>query len=720
MPLLLHPPNRARPRLMISPSLPQLPGMSQPPTSLSNENPFVSSTVAQQILGPSYRSYPEANANDGGSNANSMAIAGMNDSVGRSALMKMSEISRRAGEVLNGNPAGNPTSSNNLFGFSEGVGDRPPSRLWTAATNAGLINPDGSFVNPLNNSASASSSATSTAEMLSSGAGVGPTKITSRRDALAKIEELQRMRPASAGFLSNAAAKLVNAMESFGPVKSEIPPQGSENSIDSSMSDASDEVVMPSASTLAENTEQKQQEQERDAQPNNLRLGDEPWNMRLPSVPPLSAFSPEQDSSSSQQQRQEQPSPPLSMLNPFPEYTSDHEGLQVYTVGHLMPKSAIDDMSGTWSFDAGMFDGGGNGFDLSNVQMGSNNMVGGQECRADGGSPSTMASSSSQLFDPSSPTSPPPSNSGSQKLRVRRSTFVPGWAVSPRVLLVDDDAVSRKLSSKFLQVFGCKIDVAVDGVGAVNKMNLEKYDLVLMDIVMPKLDGVSATSMIRQFDHMTPIISMTSNSKPNEIMTYYHSGMNDILPKPFTKQGLLDMLEKHLMHLKVIQQMSRIPRSVGIPPLSDSAFEEAITSQAALLTRPNNAHNNELGSSSSSNTLALTSDMSSSASTYSFSALPMADDDDMGRLNPLAGMGLSDEQYNMILNGIVNGETFAGSMDMGVQDAGSSAGMKRRLDERDDDERDGKRSRFELVLSSSEIGCVQTQHYNCTIHNRIF
>jgi osomolarity two-component system response regulator SKN7 len=65
-------------------------------------------------------------------------------------------------------------------------------------------------------------------------------------------------------------------------------------------------------------------------------------------------------------------------------------------------------------------------------------------------------------------------------LRVRRSTFVPGWAVPPRVLLVDDDAVSRKLSSKFLQIFGCTIDVAVDGVGAVNKMNLEKYDLVLM------------------------------------------------------------------------------------------------------------------------------------------------------------------------------------------------------------------------------------------------
>ena len=48
------------------------------------------------------------------------------------------------------------------------------------------------------------------------------------------------------------------------------------------------------------------------------------------------------------------------------------------------------------------------------------------------------------------------------------------------MLLVDDDAISRKLSSKFLQVFGCTIDVAVDGEIAVNKMNLEKYDLVLM------------------------------------------------------------------------------------------------------------------------------------------------------------------------------------------------------------------------------------------------
>ncbi|EEB96048.1 hypothetical protein MPER_04884, partial [Moniliophthora perniciosa FA553] len=176
-------------------------------------------------------------------------------------------------------------------------------------------------------------------------------------------------------------------------------------------------------------------------------------------------------------------------------------------------------MNGNWSFDTGMMDMLGSGQGSFNGS-GSNGMVGSQEARADGSSIGYDPMSSSQSSDPSSSSG---STKSSQRLSVRRSTFVPGWTVSPRVLLVDDDAVSRKLSSKFLQVFGCKIDVAVDGVGAVNKMNLEKYDLVLMDIVMPKLDGVSATSLIRKFDHMTPIISMTSNAKPNEIMTYYSS-----------------------------------------------------------------------------------------------------------------------------------------------------------------------------------------------------
>ncbi|KAL9602927.1 MAG: hypothetical protein Q9219_001452 [cf. Caloplaca sp. 3 TL-2023] len=133
----------------------------------------------------------------------------------------------------------------------------------------------------------------------------------------------------------------------------------------------------------------------------------------------------------------------------------------------------------------------------------------------------------------------------------KKSTHVdPGWVRAPQILLVEDDSTCRRIGSKFLYSFQCAIDSAFDGLEAVNKMNAgSKYDMVLMDIIMPNLDGVSACHLIRQFDN-TPIIAMTSNIRSDDISMYFQHGMNDVLPKPFTKEGLLSMLEKHLGHLK--------------------------------------------------------------------------------------------------------------------------------------------------------------------------
>jgi len=160
---------------------------------------------------------------------------------------------------------------------------------------------------------------------------------------------------------------------------------------------------------------------------------------------------------------------------------SSHEGLQVYTVGHLMPRDMDSSFSGdgSWAFDAGGMSGAPQQQQQQQQQQEEGEYVpatptNGEEVVRP--SPQKPSSSSSSIAISSAP-----SPSSSQRtLRVRRSTFVPGWAVPPRVLLVDDDAVTRTLSKKFLQVFGCTTDIAVDGVGAVTKMNLEKYDLVLM------------------------------------------------------------------------------------------------------------------------------------------------------------------------------------------------------------------------------------------------
>ena len=63
----------------------------------------------------------------------------------------------------------------------------------------------------------------------------------------------------------------------------------------------------------------------------------------------------------------------------------------------------------------------------------------------------------------------------------RRLSTAPSWAVAPRVLLVEDDDVCRRLSSKFLQLFGCTIDEAVDGMAAVDRINAgEQFDLIFM------------------------------------------------------------------------------------------------------------------------------------------------------------------------------------------------------------------------------------------------
>ena len=172
--------------------------------------------------------------------------------------------------------------------------------------------------------------------------------------------------------------------------------------------------------------------------------------MRLPLPGPSTAFGP----ADAFVLGPEEGSVSNAQTEPFPTTDLTHEGLQVFTLGHLMPRSSLDDENGNWTFDP---DSVADAVVLPTPRT------------ADGG-----------IGQSSEGTVQNVSSSERQTLRIRRSTYVPGWSVPPRVLLVEDDAVSRKLSSKFLQIFGCTIDVAVDGVGAVNKMNLEKYDLVLM------------------------------------------------------------------------------------------------------------------------------------------------------------------------------------------------------------------------------------------------
>ncbi|KAI0123716.1 response regulator-like protein [Xylariales sp. AK1849] len=153
------------------------------------------------------------------------------------------------------------------------------------------------------------------------------------------------------------------------------------------------------------------------------------------------------------------------------------------------------------------------------------------------------------------PVSQTPLASGPEATPTMPSVSPPGgaggspWGLKkPRILLVEDDKTCSRIGSKFLAQYDCGVEVARDGLEAVEKVNANPawFDLIFMDIIMPRLDGVSATAMIREVSPRVPIIAMTSNINQQDLEMYFHWGMRDVLAKPFTKEGMIGKLKKHL------------------------------------------------------------------------------------------------------------------------------------------------------------------------------
>lgn len=113
------------------------------------------------------------------------------------------------------------------------------------------------------------------------------------------------------------------------------------------------------------------------------------------------------------------------------------------------------------------------------------------------------------------------------------------------VLLVEDNDINRLYASSILKIWDCKIDIAENGYVAVEKIKNEDYDIVLMDIQMPVMDGFEATKAIRAGGppkNHVPIIALTANATRKDIEQCLASGMNDCIPKPFTPEDLYNKL----------------------------------------------------------------------------------------------------------------------------------------------------------------------------------
>lgn len=121
-----------------------------------------------------------------------------------------------------------------------------------------------------------------------------------------------------------------------------------------------------------------------------------------------------------------------------------------------------------------------------------------------------------------------------------------------KVLVVDDIEMNQQLAKHIMQSWGFTVDVAANGKEAVAKVEKNFYDLVLMDIQMPEMDGMEATESIRRLKDATkaatPIVALTANLLNGDGDRYLQKGMNDYLPKPLDEQRLFQLISKNLLN----------------------------------------------------------------------------------------------------------------------------------------------------------------------------
>ena len=115
-----------------------------------------------------------------------------------------------------------------------------------------------------------------------------------------------------------------------------------------------------------------------------------------------------------------------------------------------------------------------------------------------------------------------------------------------RILLAEDNKMNQLIASKIFKKVGYSIDIAENGLAAVNMVEQCNYDLIFMDIQMPEMDGLQATRHIlkKHGEGAPPIIAMTANVLSENERECAQAGMKDFVSKPFTFERLEDIIQK--------------------------------------------------------------------------------------------------------------------------------------------------------------------------------
>ncbi|MCG9970850.1 hybrid sensor histidine kinase/response regulator [Christiangramia crocea] len=115
-----------------------------------------------------------------------------------------------------------------------------------------------------------------------------------------------------------------------------------------------------------------------------------------------------------------------------------------------------------------------------------------------------------------------------------------------RILVVEDNKINQMITRKILEKNKVICDVADNGTTAIEKVQNNHFDLILMDIHMPGISGIEATVEIRKFNQDIPIIALTAVTLDDNLDEFYLNGFNDIIPKPYKTEEFFHKINKYL------------------------------------------------------------------------------------------------------------------------------------------------------------------------------
>lgn len=137
-----------------------------------------------------------------------------------------------------------------------------------------------------------------------------------------------------------------------------------------------------------------------------------------------------------------------------------------------------------------------------------------------------------------------------------------------KILLVEDDLDLVKVLNKILILNGYIVDCANDGIEALDYLRINSYDLVIMDIMMPRLDGISTLKKIRKDGNSVPVLLLTAKSMVDDKVEGLDNGADDYMTKPFQSKELLARIRALTRRQNQITTMS-----VGNLTLDSNTYE---------------------------------------------------------------------------------------------------------------------------------------------------